>query len=174
MVLGEASEILDVGREHRLVTGPIRRALALRDKGCVFPGCTVPAAACQAHHVVPWWAGGATCLDNLALVCRHHHGLVEPHRYDPAADQWRVDFDPTIHRPVVHPPRRVRHLLPPEPDTGENSAPGQEPGTVEPGEVPRGGAGPEPEELDIGTGACQEDSAGPPEADVPAQDALIA
>ncbi|MEE8869840.1 MAG: HNH endonuclease signature motif containing protein [Acidipropionibacterium acidipropionici] len=122
VVLGEASEILDVGREHRLVTPPIRKALTLRDGGCIVPGCTVPAQACQTHHVIPWWNGGATSLDNLVLVCRHHHGLIEPHRYNPGADQWRIDFDETG-RPHVHPPRRMRADLPPgHPDAEENSA----------------------------------------------------
>ncbi|AXE37380.1 HNH endonuclease signature motif containing protein [Acidipropionibacterium virtanenii] len=123
LVLGDQSEILDVGREHRLVIPQIRKALALRDSGCIFPGCTVPAGACQAHHIIPWWAGGATSLDNLALLCRRHHGVVEPHRYDPAADQWRITFDPDTGKPQVHPPRRLRHDLPPgRPDPEESSA----------------------------------------------------
>ncbi|AFV89648.1 HNH endonuclease [Acidipropionibacterium acidipropionici ATCC 4875] len=62
VVLGDQSEILDLGREHRLVTPQIRKALALRDTGCIFPGCQVPAQACQAHHVTrrcgtPPWPG---------------------------------------------------------------------------------------------------------------------
>ena len=28
------------------------------------------------HHIVPWKPGGLTDLPNLALVCRHHHGVV--------------------------------------------------------------------------------------------------
>ncbi|MCF8606882.1 13E12 repeat family protein, partial [Gordonia sp. HY442] len=33
---------LDVGREHRLFTPGIRKALAVRDGGCAFPGCGRP------------------------------------------------------------------------------------------------------------------------------------
>ena len=65
-VLGRTSEPLDVGRAQRLVTPPIRAALELRDGGCIFPGCDKPPEACHAHHVVPWWAGGRTALENLA------------------------------------------------------------------------------------------------------------
>ncbi|QCV94951.1 HNH endonuclease signature motif containing protein [Acidipropionibacterium acidipropionici] len=126
VVLGEASEILDVGREHRLVTPQIRKNLALRDQGCTFPGCQVPAQACQAHHVTPWWAGGPTSLDNLVLVCRHHHGAIEPHRFNPAADQWRITFDPDTGRPRAIPPARMRRDLPPGSDAGERSAPGRD------------------------------------------------
>lgn len=65
-VLNGASEPLDVGRTQRLVTGPIRAALQLRDRGCAFPGCNKPPSACQAHHITPWWMGGVTALGNLA------------------------------------------------------------------------------------------------------------
>jgi hypothetical protein len=30
----------------------------------------------DAHHVIPWRTGGRTDLDNLILLCRHHHRLV--------------------------------------------------------------------------------------------------
>lgn len=80
-VLGGASEPLDVGREARLVTPAQRVALTVRDGGCAFPGCDVPATRCEAHHIVPWWCGGRTDLSNLVLLCRHHHGMVEPARY---------------------------------------------------------------------------------------------
>jgi len=88
-VLGSRSEPLDVGRDHRLVTQAQRIALALRDGGCAFPGCDVPPSRCEAHHIVPWWKGGLTDLSNLVLLCRHHHGLVEPARYG-LRDQWEV------------------------------------------------------------------------------------
>ncbi|AMS05654.1 HNH endonuclease [Acidipropionibacterium acidipropionici] len=138
LVLGDQSEILDVGREHRLVTPQIRKTLALRDTGCIFPGCTVPAQACQAHHVTPWWAGGSTSIDNLVLVCRHHHGVIEPHRFDPGADQWRITFDDTG-RPHVHPPRRLRRDLPPGGNDGENSAQNRTKATAAPEVMPARG-----------------------------------
>jgi hypothetical protein len=44
VALGGRSEVLDVGRTHRLVTAPLWRALVCRDRHCAFPGCTRPAA----------------------------------------------------------------------------------------------------------------------------------
>jgi hypothetical protein len=44
-VLGSGSEVLDVGRANRLLTPAIRKALALRDKGCAWPGCDRPVAS---------------------------------------------------------------------------------------------------------------------------------
>ena len=64
---------LDLGRSRRFVSASQRAALVLRDGGCVFPGCTAEANWCDAHHVIPWEAGGLSDLDNLALLCRYHH-----------------------------------------------------------------------------------------------------
>ncbi len=129
IVLGSDSQIMDVGRSERLVTSAIRRALEHRDGGCIYEGCTVPAALCQAHHVLPWWAGGRTQLSNLVLVCRHHHTIVEPGRYRDR-DQPRVVFDPDTGRPRVVEPDRSRAYRASaqhdnrvgNPDPGENSA----------------------------------------------------
>jgi hypothetical protein len=111
VVLGGESQVMDMGQERRLVTGAIRRALEVRDKHCIHPGCTVPADLCQAHHIVPWWDGGPTSLDNLCLVCRHHHALVEPDRYH-SRDQWRIVVDPDTKRPRMLPPERLKKHLP--------------------------------------------------------------
>ncbi|MFE9919658.1 DUF222 domain-containing protein [Micromonospora sp. NPDC005553] len=72
-VLGGAGQVLDVGRQRRLITGPLRRALVLRDGGCAFPGCDRPARWCAAHHIRHWADGGPTSLDNTVLLCGHHH-----------------------------------------------------------------------------------------------------
>lgn len=72
-VLGSEGEILDQGRDERLFTRAQQRALWHRDKGCSFPGCTIPAQWCQAHHVQFWAHGGHTNLDNAALLCQRHH-----------------------------------------------------------------------------------------------------
>ncbi|MGC3992857.1 MAG: DUF222 domain-containing protein [Propionicimonas sp.] len=105
IVLGGESEPLDVGRTQRLVTPPIRAALEERDGGCAFPGCDKPPRDCHAHHIVPWWAGGMTALQNLALFCPHHHGIVEP-GHDPTADRWSVRLR-ADGIPEVLPPKRV-------------------------------------------------------------------
>ena len=73
VVLGGASEILDVGRKARLHTPVMRKAMRLRDHHCRAEGCTVPAAWCQAHHLDPWSRGGHTSLARGLLLCSHHH-----------------------------------------------------------------------------------------------------
>ncbi|MGY4719870.1 DUF222 domain-containing protein [Naumannella huperziae] len=106
VVLGGAGQPLDVGREHRLVTGPVRAALTVRDRGCVMPGCDRPPERCEAHHIVPWQAGGPTSLANLVLLCRHHHGLIEPRPQAPPGEQWVVRIG-TDGLPELLPPTRV-------------------------------------------------------------------
>ncbi|MGZ8744246.1 MAG: DUF222 domain-containing protein [Nocardioides sp.] len=65
--------VLDVGRSHRLITPAIWTALVVRDHHCAFPGCTRPPVMGHAHHIRHWADGGTTALDNLVLLCGHHH-----------------------------------------------------------------------------------------------------
>lgn len=68
---------LAVGRTARTATPAQRRALAARDRGCIIPGCRIPAESCQAHHITEWARGGATDIDNLVLICWAHHRQVD-------------------------------------------------------------------------------------------------
>ena len=70
-----SGEPLDVGRKTRVIPPAIHRALKRRDRGCRFPGC-VNTRFVDGHHIRHWADGGATCLDNLVLLCRHHHRLL--------------------------------------------------------------------------------------------------
>ncbi len=75
------SQPLDVGRRTRTVPPALRTALAVRDRGCVFPGCDRPPPFTDAHHLVAWVDGGPTSLANLALLCRIHHRTVHEGRW---------------------------------------------------------------------------------------------
>jgi Domain of unknown function (DUF222) len=71
---------LSVGRKTRAVPAALRRALASRDRGCRFPGCTNRCSV-DAHHLRHWAHGGPTSLDNLVQVCRYHHRLLHEGGY---------------------------------------------------------------------------------------------
>jgi len=66
-------EILWEGYRQRYFTPAQRRALAVRDGGCLGPNCTAPPTWCHAHHVNEWEHGGPTDVDNGALLCSFHH-----------------------------------------------------------------------------------------------------
>jgi hypothetical protein len=82
-VLGSPSQVLDLGRATRTFTLPQLRAMAIRDRGCIAPGCDHPPCASQGHHQVTWADGGPTDIDNAALLCSFHHHQV--HR-----QHWQV------------------------------------------------------------------------------------
>jgi hypothetical protein len=79
---------VNVGRARRTVPPGLRRLLEARDDTtCCFPGCE-RRRHLQAHHRVHWAHGGETSLENLVLLCFHHHRLVHEGGYtvedDPA------------------------------------------------------------------------------------------
>ncbi|MBM7517934.1 HNH endonuclease signature motif containing protein [Nocardioides nitrophenolicus] len=98
-VLGTHSQVLDVGRAQRLVTPALWTALVIRDRHCAFPGCTRMPLACDAHHITHWAEQGTTSLDNLVMLCRHHHTLTHQ-------TPWVVHIDPDTGQPVWTPPPR--------------------------------------------------------------------
>ena len=68
-------EPLSIGRKSRTVPTAIRRALDGRDRTCRFPGCS-HTKWLDAHHIRHWTDGGETSLENLVLLCTHHHRLL--------------------------------------------------------------------------------------------------
>jgi hypothetical protein len=96
---GADGSILDVGRRTRTIPPALRRALEARDRGCRFPGCG--SRFTDAHHVIPWAAGGDTSLGNCTLLCKYHHRLV--HEGGWTVDWWGEG------RPVFYDPRGGVH-----------------------------------------------------------------
>ena len=95
VILDPQSQPLDVGRTRRLITPALRAAVCARDIRCVFPNCDRDSHWCDAHHLHHWADGGETKLDNLVLLCRHHHRLIHE-------GGWTISGTPgnlTFHRP---------------------------------------------------------------------------
>ena len=102
VVLGAASEILDIGRSTQIWPLGIRRAVTLRDGGCAFPGCERPPSFCDIHHCRPWNRGGSTSADNGALLCRRHHTFIHTHG-------WTVTIE--ARKPVIRRPDGQQHVI---------------------------------------------------------------
>jgi hypothetical protein len=107
LLAGPAASIslpLDVGRATEEIPVHLRRAVILRDKGCGFPGCTLPPEACQVHHLIPKAQGGLTRLTDLMLACTFHH-LIVVHRWG-----WQLILNPDGTRTAISPDgQRVLH-----------------------------------------------------------------
>jgi hypothetical protein len=91
------SVLVELGREKRVVSFKLRKALEARDRHCRWPGCTRPASWCEAHHVVPWTRGGPTNQGNLLMLCTRHHFQVHEGR-------WQLLVYPEGRVEVVKPP----------------------------------------------------------------------
>ena len=76
VIVDSCGNPLDVGKEQRLFTAKQRVAFAVRDGGCMWPGCRVPASYCEAHHSEHWADGGRTDTESGILLCRFHHMLL--------------------------------------------------------------------------------------------------
>ena len=83
VTLGSDGRILRIGTEERVFNRHPRRAIALRDGGCIIPGCGVPAAWTEIHHVTEHAHGGPTHPDNGVLLCFFHHRFLDRHG-------WRI------------------------------------------------------------------------------------
>jgi hypothetical protein len=70
--------LVALGAEQRRFTRPQRMGMIARDgPTCGIPGCTIPATACEAHHIIEHQDGGPTHTDNGALYCWFHHRMID-------------------------------------------------------------------------------------------------
>jgi hypothetical protein len=81
VMLNGNGQALEAGRSARTATRPQRQALRTMHRTCAYPSCSLPFDATRIHHVVPWYHGGSTDIDNLLPVCEHHHHLVHEGRW---------------------------------------------------------------------------------------------
>ncbi|MEV5963525.1 DUF222 domain-containing protein [Kribbella sp. NPDC051952] len=146
LVLGSNSEPLDVGRAERLVTRGMRRALDVRDNGCVV--CGAPPVCCDAHHLQSWIDGGETAIHNLVLLCRRHHmALHKGHWIITITDGHVQVTRPSWADPPPQPTPPISTLLAatatPRPDTPATTSPATaEPAAAGPATARPAAAGP--------------------------------
>jgi hypothetical protein len=96
----DAGRTMYEGRSRRDPSGPQRREVRRRDRHCRFPGCA-NVTFTNAHHIKRWKPDrGPTDLDNLCLLCVHHHHLV--HRGD-----WTMSGNANEELTFVGPSGRV-------------------------------------------------------------------
>ena len=112
--------IIGITTTDRIFTAPQRRAITLRDRECLIPGCHVPATWCEIHHVTEHSHGGPTHTDNGVALCWHHHRTLPTSGWDirmhqgtpphprprlvgPHPTMAHPTPQPTSQRPAFHP-----------------------------------------------------------------------
>ncbi|PRB04318.1 HNH endonuclease signature motif containing protein [Microbacterium sp. MYb64] len=121
VLFDEQGQIVSIGTTARIFNATQRRAILLRDRECLIPGCHVPATWCEIHHVREHAEGGPTHTGNGVALCWHHHRTLD-------ASGWQIrmrhgvpeirgpawwDGTRTWHRPRARggAPGAVRRLL---------------------------------------------------------------
>jgi hypothetical protein len=92
---------LDVGHDKRLFPAHLRKALYLRDRGCIK--CGAPAGRTHAHHITHWAHGGTTSLANGCLLCPACHADVHHNGWGITIG---IDKHPWLIPPATVDPRR--------------------------------------------------------------------
>ena len=103
-----ASLTLDIGRETRVVSPALRKAVTVRDRTCRFPGCDMPARFTDVHHIRHWTLGGPTKRENCTLLCRRHHTLIHKGR-------WTLTGNPNADLTFTSPEGESHRSRPPNP-----------------------------------------------------------
>ena len=141
----ETGAILSVGKEHYTPPADLRRAVALRDGTCRFPGCSRPASRSEIDHTTPWSGGGPTDYDNLAHLCAFHHRLKHQ-------TLWQVEQEPggvlrwTSPGGLTHRTHPDSYLGPPAPPP-VMPAPAADTESGPPSSPPQSGASAPPDDL---------------------------
>ena len=79
-IITDKGEPVNIGQKARIWPAAMARAIRVRDKTCVWPGCT-QSRYLQIHHIIHWADGGETSIENGACVCSHHHQLLHEGGY---------------------------------------------------------------------------------------------
>ena len=74
LVVTDGTDVRTVTSRKRTIREPLRAALRERDGGCAVPGCP-NTRYLEIDHDWELSRGGPTQLDNLQLLCTHHHRL---------------------------------------------------------------------------------------------------
>ncbi len=77
VVSADDGRIVSIETQDRVFNHHQRRAIGLRDGGCLIPGCHVPFEWCELHHVEEHSRGGPTHTDNGVALCWGHHRTLD-------------------------------------------------------------------------------------------------
>jgi hypothetical protein len=77
LAIFDKGKALALYHTKRLASPAQRIVLYAKDRGCTFPGCSVPANLCETHHCNPYATNPVTDVNDLTLACGPNHKLAE-------------------------------------------------------------------------------------------------
>jgi len=77
VLFDEHGAIAAISTTARIFNARQRRAIILRDRQCLIPGCGIRAQWCEIHHVSEHAHGGPTHTSNGVALCWHHHRTLD-------------------------------------------------------------------------------------------------
>jgi hypothetical protein len=77
LAIFDKGKALALYHTKRLASPAQRIVLYAKDRGCSFPGCTVPANLCEAHHCNRYSTNPVTDVNDMTLACGPNHQLAE-------------------------------------------------------------------------------------------------
>lgn len=93
LIIRHGNQILNVGDAKAELTPKQKLAVRTRDVGCQFQGCDRKGAWSHIHHIKWRSHGGGNQVDNLVLLCGHHHRLVHHTPWDIRWDKAAGAFE---------------------------------------------------------------------------------
>jgi Domain of unknown function (DUF222) len=77
LAIFDKGKALALYHTRRLASPAQRIVLHAKDRGCTFPGCTVPGYLCEVHHNNPYATNPVTDVNDMTLTCRPNHKLAD-------------------------------------------------------------------------------------------------
>jgi len=77
LAIFDKGKALALYHTRRLASPAQRIVLHAKDRGCTFPGCTVPDYLCEVHHNNPYATNPVTDINDLTLACGPNHQLAD-------------------------------------------------------------------------------------------------
>jgi hypothetical protein len=148
-------QCVDVGRDNRLFSERQKQGLAVRDGGCMWPGCDRPPSWTEAHHIDEWVADqGLTNIADGILLCKRDHlrlhndgwkitregaatyWLTPPPGEDPEQKPILLTSKRSLHlgSPITLPPIETHQAAGPAQPDGHYGRPRQDPDKTGPAE----------------------------------------
>jgi hypothetical protein len=97
LAIFDRGKALALYHTKRLASPAQRIVLHARDRGCTFPGCTLPAYRCEVHHDDPYRSNPISDVNHMTLTCRTNHAMTEQGWTTRKNSRYQTQWIPPAH-----------------------------------------------------------------------------